>query len=593
MQYPIVYLVLKRMRAPLILLLLAYSVATAGMALIPGVDSQGQPVNLTIFQAFYFISYVATTIGFGEIPYEFTDAQRLWVVFCIYLTVISWLVAIGNIISLLQDPGLQSVWRRQKFAKQVQRINKKFFIICGFGETGELLLESLNSLGHQCVVVDNDAERINLLDLKSSVYGVPYLLANADDVETLKMAGLLHENCRAVLAVTQNDHVNVKIAVTAKLLHSGVKVICRAHSKEAIANAKSFDTDYIINSNRIFAENISRSFRTPSTQQLTTSLLRRCGRNYFDYMKPPKGHWIVCGYDEFGQEMAKFLDYEGMDYTIICDSNTINVPHVHGKGTEAVSLRAAGIEKSVGIIAGTADDTDNFSIIMTARHLKPNLFLVAKQNQESNRLIFQNAELDAVMESARLMMWRIVPLITQSRLATFLHLAKHHDETWGKALMEKLKQLSETVPATYDLRFDAKRAPAVTNYLQSGNILRLQELFVTDHENPGKAVALPLMLLRDGKAELLPKLSIPIKAGDIFLMASSDTVRKQVRYTIKHEQDFHYVIHGEEKPVSIVMDKVKKYLKNFKMYRRNHRKQRLLAKQTKELAAKKTASSDD
>lgn len=567
------------MRTPLILLIVVWTLSIAGLTVIPGVEIDGETRYLTVFEAFYFVSYMATTIGFGEPHFGFTDMQRLWVSFTLYLTVVSWLFAIGNIISLLQDPRLQIVWRRYKFTRQVKSIKEDFLIICGFGETGELLLDNLWGKGFQCVVVDSDAERINVLNLKSSAYGVPYLLGDAGDVETLKIAGLLRENCRAVLAVTKNDQTNVKVAVTAKLLHSGVKVICRAHSKEAMANAKSFDTDHIINANRIFAENISRAFRTPSIQQLTTSLLRRSGRNYFDYITPPKGHWIVCGYDDFGKEMVKFLDYEGMDYSIISDDENITVPHVHGRGTEAVSLRAAGIDKAVGIIAGTADDTDNFSIIMTARHVKPNLFLAARQNQESNRLIFQNAEIDVVMESSRLMVWRIAPLITQPWLATFLRLARHRDEAWGQELMAKLAELSDSVPATYRLRFDGKRASAVINYLYSDNILRLQELYVADSSNPDKPMAIPLMLVRDGKEELLPKLSTPLKAGDVFLMASTEAARDQVLYTIAHEQDFYYVIHGEEKPVSIVMYKLRNYWKDFKTYRRKQRKQRSVTKQ--------------
>ena len=35
---------------------------------------------MSLFQAFYFMTYTASTIGFGEIPQGFTDRQRLWVV---------------------------------------------------------------------------------------------------------------------------------------------------------------------------------------------------------------------------------------------------------------------------------------------------------------------------------------------------------------------------------------------------------------------------------------------------------------------------------------------------------------------------------
>ncbi|MBS9778221.1 MAG: NAD-binding protein [Gammaproteobacteria bacterium] len=578
MQYPIVYLVLKRMRAPLILLIVAWAVSMVGLTLIPGVEVNGSPRYMTIFEAFYFVSYMATTIGFGEPPFGFTDPQRLWVSFCLYLTVISWLFAIGNIISLLQDPALKSVWKKQNFIKKVNQINRKFYIICGYGETGELLLENLREKGYQCVVIDSDPERINLLDLTNSIYETPYIQGDVSDVETLKMAGLDNPYCKAILAVTNDERTNVKIAAVTKVLHSSVKVICRVNTKENIANAKSFDTDHVINTSRLYAENISLGFRTPSIQQVTSSLLRRCGRPYINVNPLPKGHWIVCGTDVFAAEMSKFLEFEGMDFTVINQERPTGSSHVNGRGTEAVTLRAAKIEKSVGIVAGTKDDTDNLSIIMTARHLKPNLYLIAKQNQDRNRQVFQNAEIDSVMESARLLVWHAIPLITQPMLATFLRLVRHQSEDWGKSLMESLQDISETVPSTYVLKFNEKKSPAVTQYLSSGNILRLQELYVPDPMSPDKPIALPLMLIRDGKEELLPKMSIAIKEGDVFLMASSESAWAQVRYTSQHEQDFHYVIHGEEKPVSIAIYMIENQINAYKTRVRKKKAQKKKAK---------------
>ena len=59
---------------------------------------------MSFFHAFYFMSYTATTIGFGEIPNAFSDGQRLWVTFCIYLVVVAWSYAIIVLVALLQAP---------------------------------------------------------------------------------------------------------------------------------------------------------------------------------------------------------------------------------------------------------------------------------------------------------------------------------------------------------------------------------------------------------------------------------------------------------------------------------------------------------
>src|SRR3569832_2572993 len=85
-----IFLVLRRMRTPLIVLIVIFAVSVLGLTLIPGQDAQGRPWRMGLFDAFYVMSYTATTIGFGEIPYPFTYGQRMWVTVAIYLTVIGW-----------------------------------------------------------------------------------------------------------------------------------------------------------------------------------------------------------------------------------------------------------------------------------------------------------------------------------------------------------------------------------------------------------------------------------------------------------------------------------------------------------------------
>jgi hypothetical protein len=99
------FLFLRRMRVPLVVLISAYSIATVGFTLIPGVDDQGNPWRMSVFEAFYVVSYTGSTIGFGEVPYAFSPAQRAWTMVSIYVTVIAWLFSIGSIVSLLQDPA--------------------------------------------------------------------------------------------------------------------------------------------------------------------------------------------------------------------------------------------------------------------------------------------------------------------------------------------------------------------------------------------------------------------------------------------------------------------------------------------------------
>ena len=47
----LVFLFLRRMRMPLVILITAYAIATVGFTLIPGVDDQGNPWRMKIGRA--------------------------------------------------------------------------------------------------------------------------------------------------------------------------------------------------------------------------------------------------------------------------------------------------------------------------------------------------------------------------------------------------------------------------------------------------------------------------------------------------------------------------------------------------------------
>ncbi|HNG46916.1 MAG TPA: ion channel, partial [Agitococcus sp.] len=116
------FIALRRLRFPIIALICSYAISVTGLVLIDGTDANGKPTPMSWFHAFYFMSYTATTIGFGEIPYAFTNAQRMWVTFCIYLSVVNWAWLLAAIMALAQDRTFLSAMKRGSFSRQVQRM---------------------------------------------------------------------------------------------------------------------------------------------------------------------------------------------------------------------------------------------------------------------------------------------------------------------------------------------------------------------------------------------------------------------------------------------------------------------------------------
>src|SRR3990170_4607699 len=139
----ILFMVLRRLRMPLITLIVVYAISVLGLALMPGTDPQGNPWRLGFFHAFYVMSYTATTIGFGELPYPFSDAQRAWLILSIYLSVVGWTYALGSIFALTTDPTFRSTVARSVFRWRAKGLTDSFFIVCGCGQSGAALARAL------------------------------------------------------------------------------------------------------------------------------------------------------------------------------------------------------------------------------------------------------------------------------------------------------------------------------------------------------------------------------------------------------------------------------------------------------------------
>jgi hypothetical protein len=220
------FISIRRLRAPLIFLIAVFAISTAGFALIPGADADGNPWRPTIFDAFYFVTYTATTIGFGELPHAFTDSQRMWVTVTIYLSVIGWAYLLGSLLGLMQDKGFQAAVVSARFARSVRSLPGPFYLLCGLGETGYMVAAALDRMGQKFVAVDGDEARVANLDLGSLVTDPPALAGDITSPETLKLAGLARRECAGVLALTADDRTNLAVMVAARLLHPGMRTDC-------------------------------------------------------------------------------------------------------------------------------------------------------------------------------------------------------------------------------------------------------------------------------------------------------------------------------------------------------------------------------
>lgn len=548
----IVFVLLRRLHSPLIALVIVYAISVLGFVLIPGVDDQGHPYRMDFFHAFYFVSFMGTTIGFGEIPYPFTEFQRMWALISIYATVIAWLYAIGYMLAALQDHAFRELLTCNAFRRNVKRIRDPFYLVCGYGDTGSMLIKALTEADKLAVVVEIDQDRINALVLEDMKHFVPGLCADASDPDNLITAGLKSPYCVGVVALTNDDIVNLKIAITSKLLNPSHLTIARAETYDAEANIASFGTDHIINPFDTFAGRLAMALHSPGMYLLHEWMASVPHEALTEPLFPPTGKWVLCGYGRFGKAVHERLRKENVEVTIIeAKPEITDAPTdvIIGRGTEADTLLQAGIEEAVGVVAGTDDDGNNLSILMTARELNPELFIVARQNFRHNDPIFQAANLDLIMQRGSIIGHKIFALIQSPMLDSFLKFARQEDNEWANELVSRISGITGTeAPVTWELAITEEQAPAMYTAARSRDRIQLWHLYRDPRNREEVIPCIALMCKRRDRSILLPDDDTKIFPGDRILFCGQARAQHMMEWLAGNSNVFNYIQTGEEHP---------------------------------------------
>lgn len=520
---------LRRLKTPLLVLLVVYTISIIGYMLIPGIDNEGQPWKMSFFHAFYFVSFMSTTIGFGEIPYAFTDQQRYWTLLTMYATVITWLYGIGVLLSVFQDQIFLNQIKKSKFSRKVRRLKEPFYIICGYGDTGVQLTRLLCEQGLQTVVIDTNAERIHAIeDDVFAIKPIP-LCEDASQSKILEMAGVTHPNCVGIISIVNDDTVNLTVAIVAQLLNPKVRLIARAETPEAEANILSFGANEVINPFNIFASRLSLAMHSPSMYSLYEWMT---GAPNAEMKEPPnlkKGTWIICDFGRFGRALYKYLENEDVDLKFIeSHRNQGDLPSgtIIGRATEAPSLIKAGIEDAVGIIAGTNNDANNLSIMLTASELNKDIFRVVRQNRDNNAHLFQVANYEMLMERGAIISNTIFAFIRTPLLGEFLRICSRFKNDRANELVSRIAAIIEDdIPKIWEFSLNETEAPALYQHVVKHE-MHIEDMLVDETVKPNKKripriSALCLFIKRKKGNVLLPEKERFMKIDDRFLMCGT------------------------------------------------------------------------
>lgn len=527
-----IFLVLRRMRAPLIVLIAIFTVSVLGLSLMPGMDGDGNPHRLTMFDAFYVMSYTATTIGFGEIPYSFTYPQRMWVTVSIYLTVIGWAYALSALFALVQDSGFREAITVQRLRRRIKSIAEPFLIIAGYGQAGRAVARVLDEHGRRFVVVDHSHNKVDTLAVDQHTEDVPGIEGDVHNPSLLGLAGLGHPLCEGVLALT-NDATNLAVVMNVHLLRPDLPVIARCDDRHTAQRMSDFEPTAVINPYDRYGHYLALALKRPATFQLATWLMDPVGSPLLERLETlMDGPWVVVGDGRFGSEVARDLRDIGLDVTIVdpADGNP-------------------DVAQVVGMVAGAESDVENLALAAHARIENPNIFLAVRQRSNLQAATMQAFAADSLFVPSELVAREVLAHIISPDYWAFIDHVLNADDEWSEDVLARfLGRVGGGTPTSTEFVLDAKSAPAVVRFLNAGKVLTIENLIADPEDWLNPLPMLVVSLIRDGETTFLPDEGTELRAGDLLVIASRDEALDALDRVLVYDHTVEYVATGEVRP---------------------------------------------
>ncbi len=141
-----------------------------------------------------------------------------------------------------------------------------------------------------------------------------------------------------------------------------------------------------------------------------------------------KDHYIVCGYGRMGKVICNEFKAKGVPFVVVekeyqeeldADDDSLIT---YGDATKDELLKRVGIEKAKGLISVLDSDAQNLYVVLTAKGLKEDLFIVARASEEGaeNKLIRAGA--NKVVSPYHIGGLRIAHTIIKPTVVDFLEL---------------------------------------------------------------------------------------------------------------------------------------------------------------------------
>lgn len=163
-----------------------------------------------------------------------------------------------------------------------------------------------------------------------------------------------------------------------------------------------------------------------------------------------KNHYIVCGYGRIGAVICKELADEKIEFIIIEEDEkkieqleNNHFLYLSGDATREETLLGAGLDRAKGMVTAVSSDADNVFITLTAKGLRPDIFVLSRAADLKNEKKLLRAGASRVVSPYNMGGSRMAQILKRPTVVDFLESA-----TMSGSLGLKLEEVV-VMPTSY------------------------------------------------------------------------------------------------------------------------------------------------
>jgi voltage-gated potassium channel len=249
------------------------------------------------------------------------------------------------------------------------------------------------------------------------------------------------------------------------------------------------------------------TFTLLATLVVDGGLHKRLQRRRFARMlETIKDHFIICGYGRIGSMIARQFQRQGVPFVVI-ERDPDRLQAAMDDGALAVEadasreevLKRVGIERARGLIAVVGTDAENDYAVLSARVMRPDLFIISRAEGDDATQKLRRAGADRVISPYQIGAFQIAQTAVRPAVVDFVELATSSTN---------LELAMEEIPI-------AGRSPLVDHTLVDANLRQRYGVIVVGIQR------------QDRRMEFNPEPDTAMRAGDkLVVLGRPESLKK-------------------------------------------------------------------